>query len=120
MRELRRAIRTTERAATKVAVLNLDLDRFNRINDNLGHSVGDNLPRPTSPTLLIWGDKDTLMAEPVRCALREVLPKARVHEFLTYGHNPAWDDPAAVAALINPFINETNVRPHIPEAFEPR
>lgn len=72
-----------------------------------GMDLQATLPRLMAPTLLIWGDKDTLMPEPVRCALREALPKARVHVFPTYGHNPAWDDPVAVAALINPFINET-------------
>jgi pimeloyl-ACP methyl ester carboxylesterase len=40
----------------------------------------------------------------VRCALREALPQARVHVFPDYGHNPFWDDPAAVAAQINPFL----------------
>ena len=75
--------------------------------DVTGMDLQATLPRLTAPTLLIWGDKDTLMPDPVRCALREALPKARVHVFPTYGHNPAWDDPAAVAALINPFINET-------------
>ena len=44
------------------------------------------------------------MPEPGRCALREALPDAKVQVFPQYGHNPFWEDPAAVAALINPFL----------------
>lgn len=64
------------------------------------------LPRLTAPTLLIWGDKDALISEPARCALRKGLPTAKVHVFPDYGHNPYWDDPAAVAAVVNPFLLE--------------
>jgi len=40
---LEQAIAQAARAERKVAVLMLDLDRFKHINDNLGHSAGDQL-----------------------------------------------------------------------------
>ena len=41
---LERTIAAAERDSQKFAVLFVDLDRFKRINDTLGHSVGDELP----------------------------------------------------------------------------
>jgi pimeloyl-ACP methyl ester carboxylesterase len=69
-----------------------------------GMDLQSGLQRLTAPALLMWGDKDTLITEPARCALREALPAAKVHVFPDYGHNPYWDDPAAVAAIVNPFL----------------
>jgi pimeloyl-ACP methyl ester carboxylesterase len=62
------------------------------------------LPRLEAPALLIWGSKDPIMEEPVRKTLRDALPGAQVKIFEGLGHNPFWEDPAAVARVINTFL----------------
>jgi pimeloyl-ACP methyl ester carboxylesterase len=62
------------------------------------------LPRLEAPALLIWGSKDPIMEEPVRKTLRDALPGAQVKIFEGLGHNPFWEDPAAVARVINAFL----------------
>jgi pimeloyl-ACP methyl ester carboxylesterase len=63
------------------------------------------LPRLHAPTLLIWGAKDPIMEEPARASLRRALPKAQVRIFEGLGHNPFWEQPAAVAQSINEFLS---------------
>jgi pimeloyl-ACP methyl ester carboxylesterase len=62
------------------------------------------LPRLKAPTLLIWGSKDPIMEEPVRKTLRDALPGAQVKIFEGLGHNPFWENPPAVARVINAFL----------------
>jgi pimeloyl-ACP methyl ester carboxylesterase len=63
------------------------------------------LPRLKAPTLLIWGSKDPIMEEPMRKSLRDALPGAQVKIFEGLGHNPFWEDPAAVARVVNTFLD---------------
>ena len=62
------------------------------------------LPRLLAPTLLIWGSLDPIMEEPARASLRKALPNAEVRVFEGLGHNPFWEDPVAVAGVINTFL----------------
>jgi pimeloyl-ACP methyl ester carboxylesterase len=64
-----------------------------------------NLPKLKAPALLIWGSDDPIMGKEVRQTLREALPSATVKVFDGLGHNPFWEDPQAVAAVINNFLD---------------
>jgi pimeloyl-ACP methyl ester carboxylesterase len=66
------------------------------------------LPRLKAPVLLIWGSKDPIIEEPARQSLREALPAAQVKVFDGLGHNPFWEDPSGVAAVINEFLQTPN------------
>ncbi|MGA2709931.1 MAG: alpha/beta hydrolase [Steroidobacteraceae bacterium] len=64
------------------------------------------LPRLKAPTLLIWGSKDPIMDEGLRQTLRKGLPAAKVKIFEGLGHNPFWEQPASVAAVVQGFLDE--------------
>ena len=64
-----------------------------------------NLPKLKAPALLIWGSDDPIMEEEARQTLREALPSASVKVFDGLGHNPFWEDPQAVADVINKFLD---------------
>jgi pimeloyl-ACP methyl ester carboxylesterase len=64
-----------------------------------------NLPKLKAPALLIWGSDDPIMEEEARQTLREALPSATVKVFDGLGHNPFWEDPQAVADVINKFVD---------------
>ncbi len=67
------------------------------------------LPRLKAPALLIWGSKDPIMEEDMRQSLRDGLPGAQVKIFEGLGHNPFWEDPRAVAEVINAFLDTSIV-----------
>ncbi len=73
--------------------------------DNAYGDLQRTLPRLRAPTLLIWGSLDPIMEEPVRASLRKALPNAQVKIFDGLGHNPFWENPSGVAAVINTFLS---------------
>jgi pimeloyl-ACP methyl ester carboxylesterase len=83
-----------------LAVLDQALPAANAFTD-----LQSTLPRLKAPTLLIWGSKDPIMEEDVRQTLRAALPAANVKVFDGLGHNPFWEDPRGVAAVINEFLS---------------
>ncbi|MEY4377392.1 MAG: hypothetical protein RJB26_1942 [Pseudomonadota bacterium] len=64
------------------------------------------LPRIQAPTLLVFGALDNLMGEKERCSLIKGLPQAQVKIFPNLGHNPYWEDPRAVADVVNLFLKD--------------
>jgi pimeloyl-ACP methyl ester carboxylesterase len=70
-----------------------------------GIELQSTLPRLKAPTLLIWGSADFIMKAADREALRAALPDAKVMVYEGLGHNPFWEQPAAVGDLINQFLD---------------
>lgn len=62
MDHLAEAIRQAQKRDTEVALLLLDLDHFKRVNDSLGHHVGDDLLLQVSERLLGWIRRGDLVA----------------------------------------------------------
>lgn len=62
------------------------------------------LPRLTAPTLLIWGSRDPIMSPADRASLEAALPHAEVKIFPGLGHNQFWEQPRAVATVIDRFL----------------
>lgn len=70
------AIERTERTGLGVAILYLDIDRFKRINDSLGHQIGDDVlvevaarlervSRPTDLVARLGGDEFVILCEDI-------------------------------------------------------
>lgn len=70
----------------------------------LGVDLHFMLPRITSPTLLIWGGKDSLEGPAGRAALRSGIKGAQVVSFPPLGHDLIWQDPRGVARAMTQFI----------------
>ena len=64
------------------------------------------LPRVQSPTLLIWGARDTLVSEAGREALRSGIPRVEMQTFASLGHDLFWEDPASVAHVVIAFLSK--------------
>lgn len=70
-----------------------------------GSDLQATLPKIAAPTLMLWGEKDPIFGARDRCSLIDALPTARVHVFAGLGHNPFWEQPAAFADVLVPFVN---------------
>jgi non-heme chloroperoxidase len=64
------------------------------------------LGRITAPTLLIWGDHDTVVSREEQQRLRDAIPHAQLKVYPETGHSPQWERPQTVAADLDAFMRE--------------
>lgn len=69
----------------------------------LMHDVAPELGLIKAPTLILWGDQDSLCARSTQDALATAIPGARFAAYQGAGHAPHWEDPARVAADVAGF-----------------
>ncbi|MFZ9016398.1 MAG: putative bifunctional diguanylate cyclase/phosphodiesterase [Ilumatobacteraceae bacterium] len=90
----RSAIARTERTGARIAVVHLDLDGFQAVNDQFGHHVGDRLLRTVAQRLSttirpgdvaarVGGDEFIVIAEPVSDRAEAVFCIDRLHAALS-------------------------------------
>jgi pimeloyl-ACP methyl ester carboxylesterase len=72
----------------------------------LGVDLASMLPRVRAPTLLIWGERDTLMDAAGRDSLRKGISQAEVRIFPTLGHDLIWEEPDTLAKVLTAFLRE--------------
>ena len=67
------------------------------------------LDRILAPTLLIWGDADTLVTLAQQHDLAAAIPTAELVVYPGLGHTPRWDDPARFAADLVTFARRSGL-----------
>ena len=77
------------------------------LRTNLSHK----LAAIQAPTLIIWGDHDTIVPVQLGKALNEALVGSRLEIIPRAGHIPMWERPAEFNRLILDFLGENPQRP---------
>jgi len=67
----------------------------------------DGLAREGIPTLLVWGEKDSVFPEEIRDALAQSLPEAERLDYEETGHAVHWERPEQFAEDLHDFIRRT-------------
>lgn len=61
------------------------------------------LPLIRAPTLMVWGDADTLVSAEMQHQLARAIPDASLHVYAGVGHTPRWENPARFSAELVAF-----------------
>lgn len=115
-----RSLRGLWRGARKlppkfVPILTADLLRSGPVTVlKTGHEVlttdiRSQLNRITSPTLVIWGEHDTVVPLEIGQYLNQQIPDSDFHVISSAGHNPMWDRPEDFNRLVIPFLSTGNL-----------
>ncbi|MGJ8516268.1 alpha/beta fold hydrolase [Carnimonas bestiolae] len=61
--------------------------------------------RIKAPTLILWGDQDSIFDAGSQAHLKQVLPKAQYSTYHGNGHNMLWEQPQKVGQQIDDFLH---------------
>jgi pimeloyl-ACP methyl ester carboxylesterase len=67
-------------------------------------ALRERLAQLTTPTLLIWGDRDQIVPQAFGEQMAVLLPNARLHIIAGCGHLPQQERPAALIAAISSYV----------------
>jgi pimeloyl-ACP methyl ester carboxylesterase len=65
----------------------------------------------SAPTLLIWGDDDTLVSREMQEVLADRIPDAELIVYPAVGHTPRWHDPRRFSDDLAAFVERLQTRP---------
>jgi pimeloyl-ACP methyl ester carboxylesterase len=74
--------------------------------DLLASDLRGNFPRISTPTLIVWGDRDGLLPVELAHELHEQLPGSRLHIVEGTGHNVMWEAPDEFNRVVLDFLHE--------------
>jgi 4,5:9,10-diseco-3-hydroxy-5,9,17-trioxoandrosta-1(10),2-diene-4-oate hydrolase len=74
------------------------------MKDEVLAPIRDNLGQITAPTLVVWGQQDSLMPADHARVAQAGIPGAQVHIFDRCGHMPQMEHPADFNALVGEFL----------------
>jgi non-heme chloroperoxidase len=69
-----------------------------------GTDLSAELPRIEAPTLLLWGDRDSIVSRSDQDALTGLIRRSRLKVYPGIGHSPHWEFPERVAADVSAFV----------------
>jgi non-heme chloroperoxidase len=72
----------------------------------------EELHRIEAPTLIVWGDQDTILPRSDQEALAAAIPGSRLLVYPGAGHAFYWEDPGRVASDLAAFIAELEAKNH--------
>ncbi len=73
------------------------------------HNVGDRLPELKVPTLLIWGNQDTITPPFVGEKFKELITTSELHFIDLCGHAPMMERPAEFNAILSDYLDRHKI-----------
>ncbi|NRA66344.1 MAG: alpha/beta hydrolase [Pseudobacteriovorax sp.] len=70
------------------------------------------------PTLILWGDDDTLFPKETAYVIKKEIPNSEIHFLLDVGHAPQIESPRRFAKVLTKFIESQNLKYFLAENQE--